>query len=62
MNYLQIESNANYHRKRLLHEAQLERLANQVRSATVAITAEPRQPARRRTLSILWQRAAPQTA
>jgi len=62
MNYLQIETNADYHRDRLLREAQMERLANQARSAPAAITAEPRQSARRRTLSILWRRAAMQTA
>ena len=62
MIYMQIQTNVDYHRDRLLHEAQMERMANQVRSATAAITAEPRQPSRRRTLSILWRRTATQTA
>jgi hypothetical protein len=62
MNHLQIQTNADYHRERLLREAEAERVANQVRSAAAAITAEPNQPAQRRTLFILWRRAATQTA
>jgi hypothetical protein len=62
MNYLQIETNADYHRDRLLREAEAERVANQVRPARATLTDAPEQPARRRGLSILWRRLATQMA
>jgi hypothetical protein len=62
MNYLQIETNVEFHRDRLLREAEAERMANQVRSASATRTDAPEQPARRRGLSVLWRRLATQTA
>jgi hypothetical protein len=62
MNYLQIVTNVDYHRDRLLREAEAERLANRLRSATTRIGDEPERQPRRGTLSILWRRLAAQTA
>ena len=60
MNYLQIEINVDYHRERLLHEAETERMANHLRSASVPVAEQPKQ--QRRALASLWRRAATQTA
>ena len=59
MNYLQIEINVDYHRERLLHEAETERMANHLRSPSV--TEEPKKQ-QRRALASFWRRAATQTA
>ena len=59
MNYLQIEINVEYHRERLLHEAETERMANHFRSRSV--TEEPKKQ-KRSALASRWRRAATQTA
>ena len=61
MNYLQIEINVDYHRERLRHEAEMERMASQLRSASVAVTDQPKNQ-QRRALAMLWRRTATQTA
>ena len=62
MDYQQIDINMAYHRDRLLREAEAERMANQVRSASARLTGTPEQQGRRRGLSTLWRRLATQTA
>jgi hypothetical protein len=62
MNYLQIETNVAYHRDWLLHEAEVERLASQLRSAATRTDSPPERLARRAALSLLWRRLAAQAA
>jgi hypothetical protein len=61
MSYLQLEIIAHYHRDRLLREAEAERMANRLRSASTPTEIQPRRPALRRGLATLWPRLATQT-